>query len=404
MMLIENLESRVLMSAGGLARGFGTGGQIDTPAGQSNELIAVQGNGAFIIAGSAQNSDLTTHGFLERFHANGKVDSSFGDHGRLDLPSATISDVASLALAPGGKIVIVGADGKGNDIIEQFTSSGKADSRFGTAGIAALPAGANSPVVKVAPKGDVVVAANYALTNSSSPVGVFLRYTSKGKVDTHFGVNGNVITDAGVGYVGGDFFLYKKGQIESLFYSPASDTITNPTTGIVTNGPFTALELFDANGNLDLTFNQNQGLNIPGTNANRFVVAGYILSVGSTAAGTTSTAVYFSNGSLVPNFLKKAHPPTLAFPANAGNSTDRIVLESGNNILIVENGTTGSTPYVALGGLTSRGRINHAFGRTGVRQISPAQTVIAAAGDGSHVILLESPGVGLAQQILEYTT
>ena len=249
------------------------------------------------------------------------------------------------------------------------------------------------------------MAANYALSTTTSPVGAsYSAYTSKGAVDTHFGVNGIVITNAGWA-TSAAISIYKKGQIESLFYSPASDTITNPTTGKVTDGPFTALELFDENGNLDLSFNQNQGLNIPGTNANRFVTDGYILSVGSTASGATSTAVYFSVGSLVRDFVKKGNLLALAFPANAGNSTDRTVLEPGNNILIIESGTTtASAPYVALGGVLSHGHINPSFGATGAVQISPAQTIIAAAGNGSHVILLEIPGTGLAQQILEYNT
>lgn len=405
MILVENLESRVLFSVGALTHGFGTAGQIDTPAGQNNELIAVQSNGSFIVAGSAQNADLTTHGFLERYHANGRVDSGFGDQGRLDLSSTQFADVLSLSFSSTGKIVIIGTDGNGNDVLEQFTSSGKADAHFGTAGIAEMPTGATSPVAKVARNGDVVVGANYALSSTTSPVGVFLRYTRKGQPDTHFGVNGAAITNAGVGFTSGDFFITKTGQIDALFYSPSSDTMTNPTTMVVTNGPFTALELFDSNGHLDLSFNQNEGLNIPGTNYNRFLSTGYILSTGSAADGATTTTLYYPYGTVdALTFAKKqSGVATLPFPANAGTSTDRTVIEPGDKILIVEDGTTSTPPYIALGGLNKNGTVDHRFHHTGVVEISPVQKIIAAAGDGSHVILLENPGAGQPQQILEYS-
>jgi uncharacterized delta-60 repeat protein len=405
-MLMEILESRVLLSAGSLVRSFGSGGILATPTTDTTQLITVQTNGEFIVAGSTTSSG-TTAGFLERYRANGSVDTSFGTGGRVILTASDLADVVDLTQAPGGKLVIIGTDGNGDDGLARLNSNGTLDTTFGTAGVAALPAGAVSPVAKIEKNQTVIVSADYTLASGASPVGILLQYSRKGvQVTSGFGVNGIVINDAGAGFEAGDFFIFKKGQIEQLYYG--TGTVTDQTTGQQSQVQITELELFNANGTLDLDFNQNQGPNISATADNRYLPDGAILSVESSAGGSTTTSQYFINGTLDTNFAKKGGGKlSLPFPANAGTSTDISVVEPSNKYLIVESGTTAATtpaPYVAFGGVTRVGKVDHVFGKTGVREITPAQTIIAAAGDGSHVLLLESStGSTSANEILAYT-
>lgn len=396
-MQIENLESRVLLSAGSLDRSFGTAGEINTSASDNNESIVVQKNGAIIVAGSTLASDGSQHGFLERFHPNGKLDTTFGVGGRVDLTSSQFSDVLSMTLTPDGKIVVVGSQASGNDLLARFTTKGVLDTKFGSAGITTLPANLSSPKVKVASDQNIVIGANLNLSpgnlveGGSTLIGEILQYTRTGAVDTQFGTDGVVTAQLGAGHEIGDFEAFSNGKVEAYFVS-SSQTSRNEDGN---------LELFNADGSPDSKFEQDTSVDVPAPYTYRFLPDGGFSIYLPTFGGGGAIIDYTIGG--VPNyhFGTRGGSAVVPLPAddttqlNAPNNTDRILVETGDRLLIVENGTTtpgGTTQYIALGGVTARGKIDHTFGKTGVVEATPADLVTAAATDGLRVLLIETVG------------
>jgi len=82
-----------------------------------------------------QPSSSSTDLWLARFHADGSVDSSFGEFGR--VAAAAYGWVRAVIAAPGGKIVIAGAAG-----VSRFNADGSPDLSFGTGGVVIKPLGA----------------------------------------------------------------------------------------------------------------------------------------------------------------------------------------------------------------------------------------------------------------------
>ncbi|HET6251588.1 MAG TPA: hypothetical protein VFE47_28140 [Tepidisphaeraceae bacterium] len=399
---VEGLESRVLFTAGSVDHSFGSGGQIDTPTSDTNELIVVQKNGAFIVAGAAVGSDLELHGFLERFHANGKPDTSFGSHGRVDLSPNQFSDVISLTLAPDGKIVVIGSQAGVNNVLVRFTSNGKLDTHFGTGGMTTLPANLLSPKAKIENNQSIVIGADLNLDPNStvvdgSPdaVGEILHYTRNGAVDTNFGTDGVVTTELGAGYLVGDFEAFGNSQIEALFYATSQ-------TSTEYNG---SLERFAANGSLTSTFQQNTAIGIAAPHSYRFLPNGDFLVLMPGIDGGITPFAYTAAGIPDLKFANQGAAATLPFASNnqainGPDSTDRTVVETGDKLLVVEQGTNSPTSYIAFGGLSANGKIDKTFGKTGVVQTTSEGQIDALAGDGSRVILLETLGGSPSQQAI----
>jgi uncharacterized delta-60 repeat protein len=401
-MQIENLESRVLFSVvGSLDHTFGAAGQIITSANDNNELIVVQKNGAFIVGGSSIDSNLTDHGFLERFHSDGKIDKSFGAQGRLELTS--MFDVLSLTLTPDNKIVIIGAQPVGNDLLARFNSNGKPDSHFGTAGITTLPANLESPKVKIEGNESLVVGADLNLSPGTiigdgppDVVGEIIHYTKAGVLDTHFGTSGTVQTQLGAGHEIGDFEAAANGKIEAFFF--ITSQLSTRESG--------NLERFNPNGSLDPAFQQDTAISIPYPYSYRFLPTGDFFTLLPGVNGGMDAVAYTFNGVPDFHFGIRGSAPTVPLPANdyglpQSANTDRTVVEAGDKLLLVEYGTTASsTPYIALGGLTARGAIDKTFGKTGVVEVTPAGQVTTVATDGSRVIFLET--INGVQSIVAY--
>jgi uncharacterized delta-60 repeat protein len=392
MVRVENLESRVLFAIGSLDHAFGTGGQIFSPAGDTNTSIIVQKNGEFIVEGSTSSSH-----FLERYRRNGSLDPAFGTGGRIDLNLTQFPSIASVALAPNGEIIVVASDpGRTNPgAVARFTRNGQLDTKFGTSGFASLPASTINARAKVAPDGSVVVLADDDLEPPGQFVTDFLdanaeifRFNSAGVPDSHFGANGVVTPDLATGHAVGDFEILRGGKIEALFY-----TVTDALAEAITT-----LERFNADGTLDSTFDQSMGSAISEFNNNRFLSDGSILSVDdSFSSGSVTVTRYTVAGQ--PNVAFGAHgTATLAFGVEGAASA---IIEPGYKVLIIQSGVQSGLAYTAFGGLTAAGHPDKRFGHKGILQIAPGLAVNATAGDGSRLLVLTNSPTDSSAQIID---
>ncbi len=173
---------------------FGTNGEVYTGWGNSNayaRAMALQSDGKIVVAGDRHNG--SDHDFtVARYNTNGTLDTSFGTGGRVTTAVGSGNDFGrAVAVAPDGKIVVVGESHNGSNFdiaVVRYNADGSLDTAFGTGGQVVTAIGAAGDfgrAVAVDEYGRIVVAGNSY--NGSNQDFVVLRYNVDGTLDDEFG-------------------------------------------------------------------------------------------------------------------------------------------------------------------------------------------------------------------------
>jgi uncharacterized delta-60 repeat protein len=192
------------LPSGRLDRSFGRGGiftsSLPTAKGPYNATsVAVDRAGRAVVAGGDGQGDM----LALRLTARGQLDRSFGQN-RSGVTAIDVAGFAeSVALAPGGRILLGSANGNANArpmVVARLTSSGRLDRGFGRGGVAQVRfwnplRAAGTPVngLFVGRDGSVTGAGHidYIGGDGHGTVGIF-RLNSKGQLARGFGRGGHV--------------------------------------------------------------------------------------------------------------------------------------------------------------------------------------------------------------------
>lgn len=196
-MLIRHLRD------GGLDASFGTGGKVATGfnnGGRSDEAqaVAVQPDGKILVAGSSDQGATGYDFAVARYNADGTLDATFGTGGRVVTSFGNGADKAyALLLQPDGKIVLAGDSAQGANgtdfALARYHADGSLDASFGNGGkvltaigsdgaretingLALQTVGGVSRLVAVGGEGDFIAAG----------------YRADGTLDASFGTGGIV--------------------------------------------------------------------------------------------------------------------------------------------------------------------------------------------------------------------
>jgi uncharacterized delta-60 repeat protein len=322
---------------------FGTGGIVrtPTPAGwtsASATAIAVQpADNKIVVAALAFNAATGGTGIvLLRYNTNGTLDTGFAAPN--GFVTATIGpgsagDTCALALR-GTNIIVAGASSDGNVFLSRYDTNGALDTTFGTIGVTRTSIGttAVSPALAFQSTGNII------LVSGNSSDQVVLRYTANGTLDTNFGTNGIVTTDAG----GTDF-----ANAVAVLSDDRIVVVGHANVNFSLDTSDISLVRYAADGALDTTFGSG-GIVITDLNArfdNAFSVAlqtptattTNILVAGNTgSAGFSQIAVlrYTDAGGPDPNFgVAGAVIVNLAGPSNIA-SGNAVVMQPGIGIVV----------------------------------------------------------------------
>lgn len=135
----------VQLGAGGtIDTSFGTAGIATARLISSGEdaaaAMAVQPDGKLILAGASIGKDGTLAA-LARYSADGSLDKSFGDGGRVRVALAPGAEsIRSIAVLADGKILVAGYTDYNTGFIARFNSDGSVDATFGEGGSIRLEA------------------------------------------------------------------------------------------------------------------------------------------------------------------------------------------------------------------------------------------------------------------------
>jgi uncharacterized delta-60 repeat protein len=214
--------------------------------------VAVQRNGKIVAAGNAESCPHDCQASeiaVVRFRKSGRLDPTFGAHGRVRISSG-FAIARAITLQRNGKIVLGGSSGDSSRPcdMQQFTlarlkADGSMDPHFGSRGLVKTEFGTSCAVVRATaltlqPDGKIVAAGNIGRA-------AVARYLPNGALDTGFGNGGFVRFPSGYNVSG--LILQPDGKIV------IAGSILNSTTGRVTQWSF-YLARFNADGSIDSSF------------------------------------------------------------------------------------------------------------------------------------------------------
>jgi uncharacterized delta-60 repeat protein len=245
---------------GTLDQAFGTAGQatVDFGAGfHTAYAIGIQPDGKIVLAGTASllPPSFTASQFgLARLNPNGTLDPGFGNGGLVIGPSMNaVNGFRGLAVLPDGKIVASGFSGPTRPLshwtVVRYHANGGLDTGFGIDGAVttdALGLNASGRSALVLADGKLIVAGIAFLDQGDPTIGL-ARYNTDGTLDVSFGSGGQVTTP----FPGGAAFgtaatLQPDGKIlvTGEFQSTPTDSSTRDF----------ALARYNSDGSLDQGF------------------------------------------------------------------------------------------------------------------------------------------------------
>jgi len=180
------------LPGGGLDPGFGEGGVALDPRTDAE----LDGDGTLAI-GRGGEITASTSGAITRFTADGHLDRSYGDAGRVPRGNLPIG-LATTVVEPDGSAIALSpypfkATSRPGILAYRFGPDGSIDRGYGTDGRAFIPRPSQWESVGAAmPQGDGLLIATPAVPRESSEKTVFLtRLDSDGQIDRSFGDGGS---------------------------------------------------------------------------------------------------------------------------------------------------------------------------------------------------------------------
>jgi len=272
---------------GALDTSFGAGGKAITGIGSDDyaEAMAVQPDGKLVVAGHANMGGATGTDFvLVRYQRDGAIDTTFGTAGKVTTDIDGGSDEAfAVALQADGKIVVAGSNDvspKGKSFaLVRYNADGSLDTTFGNGGKVVTSFGSQSDTayaVVVQPDGRIV-AGGHTNTALRGIDFALARYQANGALDASFGNNGQVITPI--------HGLNARDSIYALALQTTGGEVKIVAAG--GEGDFT-ITRYNANGSVDAGFAIGQRLDgafgsvigaaraVIVTSENKIVVTGHV--------------------------------------------------------------------------------------------------------------------------------
>ena len=344
---------------GDLDTTFGSGGKVTTDFNFSGaSSVAVQADGKIVVAGS---SDAGSSIALARYHANGSLDNSFGNGGKVVTFVGDRSAASDIAIQADGKIVIAvfsnGSSSVGIFAVVRYETTGALDTSFDGDGKVIIDMGnfnsANDLVIQ--PDGKIVVVGSSGVIGSSNYAFAVARLNSDGSLDASFNGDGRVITSLGSNSFGAAAVaLQTDGKIIAAGHSGSTYSTAD-----------FALVRYNADGSLDASFDGDGKVitavssGFDGAYAVAVQTDGKIVAAGSSQGNMMAVVQYNINGSLDTSFDGDGIVLT---PGIDSDYTSSVVIQSNGKI--VAAGTID--PNFALVRYNPNGSLDTSFGGDGI--------------------------------------
>ena len=192
---------------GTLDLSFSDGGRMITDFGStdSGRSIAIQNDDKILVAGYAWISGQGYNFALARYTADGRLDPSFGDDGKLTTDFDGGTDYArAVVVQSDDKILVVGQAYNGSNYdfaLARYDEDGSLDTSFGTDGMVTTPIdNGDDMAYAVAIHSDKIIVAGRSHNGSNYDFALARYNRSNGSLDTSFETNGKYTFAIGAGH------------------------------------------------------------------------------------------------------------------------------------------------------------------------------------------------------------
>lgn len=372
MLLLTPLVAQA--ASGDLDNTFSGDGKLTTAVGTGDSgpwAIALQADGKIVAGGVSANGSNGDDFTLVRYNADGALDSTFGNGGRVVTTVGYDNDlIASLALQSNGKIIAIGSTTNGSQgsdfVVARYNSNGALDTTFGNGGFTITDfAGSDDYALDVVVQADgKIIVAGTAYNGSNGCDFALARYNTNGALDSTFGNGGRLTTSlSSNGDEGNSVALQSDGKIVVAGYADNGS-----------NGLDFALVRYNNNGVLDATFGSSGVLIGALSSANDVAY-----SVAIQGDGKIVASGYLDNGANGSDFVIARYnangSPDSTFGSNGrvlttfGAGEDcaySLVLQNDGKIVVAGWTDTGSYNYdFALARYQTNGALDTTFSGDG---------------------------------------
>jgi uncharacterized delta-60 repeat protein len=185
-------------AAGALDPTFSGDGRQTTDLGGGANGVAIQADGKIVVVGLAGGggNDFA----LARYNPNGSLDPSFSGDGRQRTDFGSRDRANGVAIQADGKIVAIGASGRGDFALARYNPNGSLDPSFSRNGKQRTDFGSRDSANGVAIQADgKIVVAGVASGGADGGEFALARYNPNGSLDRSFSGDGKQTTDVGAG-------------------------------------------------------------------------------------------------------------------------------------------------------------------------------------------------------------
>ena len=183
------------LTDGHLDSAFGKQGLVSTLSGDAFDTIGaidVQPEGKILVAAACHPPSAEPTVFcLFRYQADGSVDNTFGNGGRLLTSVETVDQTIQMVVHSDGSVVLAGYCVLNSLCLVRYSNNGTLDSNFGLAGLSVVKFKSffQSRALRVTAEGKYLVAGE-CLTDNTYLGSCVDRLLANGKLDASFGVGG----------------------------------------------------------------------------------------------------------------------------------------------------------------------------------------------------------------------
>lgn len=345
--------------------------------------MAVQPDGKVVMVGGT-----FTDFVMARFNANGTLDETFGDSGKVvtPIPGADVQlprEVNAVTLQRDGKIVVAGnariprPDGRTAIVLVRYNGNGTLDSTFDSGGFVFGPTFlfGRAFAVKIDGKDRIVVAGDTPKDgNTDFSDFIVARFNANGSIDSTFGQAGIAVTD--IGGVTNEAHGLAVLTDNSLLVSGFAPSVVSNVNGTTTiSDPVTAVVRYKETGTLETTFGTGGRVQLNGDNVGRGLAVqsdGKIVLVGNIDVATfPATLNRFAlmrldaQGAVDNSFGTSGNGRVQTAMSERGDTARAVALQSDGKIVAAGSSSEQTNPNFAVARYNLDGSLDTSFSQGG---------------------------------------